>query len=56
MMSLSMDVEATRGAVAVIFFLFICFLIAANFFDSPERLRCWQTSLSSSGWQLRCSP
>jgi O-antigen ligase len=38
-MSLSMDVEATRGAVAVIFFLFICFLIAANFFNSPERLR-----------------
>jgi len=38
-MSLSMDVEATRGAVVVIFFLFICFLIAANFFDSPERLR-----------------
>jgi len=24
-MSLSMDVEATRGAVVVIFFLFICF-------------------------------
>ncbi|MEK6285207.1 MAG: O-antigen ligase family protein [Acidobacteriota bacterium] len=37
--SLSKDVEATRGAVAVIFFLFICFLIAANFFTSPERLR-----------------
>lgn len=37
--SLSMDVEATRGAVAVIFFLFVCFLIASNFFTSPERLR-----------------
>jgi len=37
--SLSMDVEATRAAVAVIFFLFVCFLIAANFFTSPERLR-----------------
>lgn len=37
--SLSMDVEATRGAVAVIFFLFVCFLIAANFFTSPKRLR-----------------
>lgn len=37
--SLSMDVEATRGAVVVIFFLFVCFLIAANFFTSPERLR-----------------
>lgn len=37
--SLSMDVEATRGAVTVIFFLFLCLLIAANFFTSPERLR-----------------
>jgi O-antigen ligase len=37
--SLSMDVEATRGAVAVIFFLFVSFLIAANFFDTPQRLR-----------------
>ncbi len=37
--SLSMDVEATRGAVAVIFFLFVSFLIAANFFGTPERLR-----------------
>jgi O-antigen ligase len=37
--SLSMDVEATRGAVAVIFFLFVCFLITANIFDTPERLR-----------------
>jgi O-antigen ligase len=37
--SLSMDVEATRGAVTVIFFLFVCFLITANFFTSPERLR-----------------
>jgi O-antigen ligase len=33
-----MDVEATRGAVAVIFFLFVSFLIAANFFDTPRRL------------------
>jgi len=37
--SLSMDVEATRGAVAVIFFLFVSFLLAANVFDTPERLR-----------------
>jgi O-antigen ligase len=37
--SLSMDVEATRGAVPVIFFLFVCFLITANFFTSSERLR-----------------
>jgi O-antigen ligase len=37
--SLSMDVEATRGASTVIFFLFACFLIASNFFRSGERLR-----------------
>ncbi|MFY9574535.1 MAG: O-antigen ligase family protein [Blastocatellia bacterium] len=37
--SLSMDVEATRGAATVIFFLFLCFLITSNFFTSPERLR-----------------
>ena len=37
--SLSMDVEATRGAVAVIFFLFVSFLIAANLIDTPHRLR-----------------
>ena len=36
--SLSMDVEATRGAAAVIFFLFASFLIAANFFATRERL------------------
>lgn len=37
--SLSMDVEATRGAVAMLFFLFVSFLIAVNFFDTTERLR-----------------
>ena len=37
--SLSMDVEATRGAAAMIFFLFVSFLIAVNFFDTPRRLR-----------------
>jgi len=36
--SLSMDVEATRGAVAVIFFLLVSFLISANFFATRERL------------------
>ena len=35
--SLSMDVEATRGAAAMIFFLFVSFLIAANIFDTQER-------------------
>jgi O-antigen ligase len=37
--SLSMDVEATRGAATVIFFLFVCFLVASNFFKNAERLR-----------------
>jgi O-antigen ligase len=36
--SLSMDVEATRGAVAAIFFLLVAFLISANFFATRERL------------------
>ncbi|HWN98582.1 MAG TPA: hypothetical protein VNS63_04865, partial [Blastocatellia bacterium] len=37
--SLSMDVEATRAAVTVLFFLLVSFLIAANFFEDRERLR-----------------
>ncbi|MFY9609933.1 MAG: O-antigen ligase family protein [Blastocatellia bacterium] len=37
--SLSMDVEATRAAVTVLFFLVVSFLIAVNFFDDRERLR-----------------
>jgi len=37
--SLSMDVEATRGALVVIFFLFVCFLIASTFFKSAQRMR-----------------
>lgn len=37
--SLSMDVEATRGAATMIFFLFVSFLIAANLFDTHYRLR-----------------
>src|ERR1044071_7648198 len=37
--SLSMDVEATRAAVTVMFFLFMCFVTAATFFDNRERLR-----------------
>jgi len=36
--SLSMDVEATRGATAMIFFLFVSFVIVVNFFDTPQRL------------------
>lgn len=37
--SLSMDVEATRAAVTVIFFVFASLVIAANFFASRRRLR-----------------
>jgi O-antigen ligase len=36
--SLSMDVEATRMAVTVLMFLLASFIIAANFFDTRERL------------------
>jgi O-antigen ligase len=37
--TLSMDVEATRGAAAMIFFLFVSFMIAANHFNTQDRLR-----------------
>ena len=37
--SLSMDVEATRATVTVLFFLLLSFLIAANFLDTRERLQ-----------------
>ena len=36
---ISMDVEATRTATTTLFFLLAFFLAAANFFDSPQRLR-----------------
>jgi O-antigen ligase len=38
-LSLSKDVEATRGAVVVLCYLFAAFVIAANFFATRERLR-----------------
>ncbi len=50
--SLSMDVEATRGAVAMIFFLLAAFLIAANFFDSADRLRLLVNFLTLFGLAL----
>src|SRR4030095_6356776 len=50
--SLSMDVEATRGAAPVVFFLFISFLIAANFFDNPDRLRMLSNFLIIFGLAL----
>jgi len=36
--SLSFDVEATRMAVTILFFLLVMFVMSANFFASPERL------------------
>jgi len=50
--SLSMDVEATRGAVTTIFFLFLSFLIVTNFFNTPERLRTLATTLIIFGLAL----
>ena len=38
-LSLSMDVEASRSAAAVLAFLTLSFLIAANWFGSPARMR-----------------
>lgn len=43
--SLSMDVEATRGAVAVLFFLLAAFIIAVNFFVTRERLKALANAL-----------
>jgi O-antigen ligase len=50
--SLSMDVEATRGAAAMIFFLFLSFLIAANLFDTHERLHMFANFLITFGLAL----
>jgi O-antigen ligase len=50
--SLSMDVEATRGAVVTIFFLLLAFLIAANFFDRLDRLRTLANFLTVFGLAL----
>src|SRR5215471_13130811 len=47
--SMSMDVEATRGAVLMIFFLFLAFLITANFFDRLERMRTLANFLTIFG-------
>src|SRR5215470_16373904 len=47
--SLSMDVEATRDALPVIFFLLCCLLIAANFFVNTARLRLLANFLTFYG-------
>ena len=43
--TLSIDSEATHQAVAVLFFLVVAYLIAANFLCSPDRLRALATFL-----------
>ena len=50
--SLSMDVEATRAALAVLFFLIAAFLIAVNFLNTPERLNGLATFLVFYGFAL----
>ena len=50
--SLSMDVEATRGAVVTILFLFLALLITANFFDSVASLRTLANFLTLFGLAL----
>src|SRR5215510_7836189 len=50
--SLSMDVEATRGAVVTIFFLFFALMIAANFFDNVAPLRTLANFLTLFGLAL----
>jgi O-antigen ligase len=43
--SLSFDVEATRATVMILFCLLACSLLAANFLNSPDRLRMLATFL-----------
>jgi O-antigen ligase len=50
--SLSMDVEATRAALPVLFFLIVGFLIAANFLNTPERLRSFVTFMIFFGFAV----
>jgi O-antigen ligase len=50
--SLSMDVEATRGAVTVLIFLLASFIIAANFFVTRERLGVLANALIMFGFAM----
>ena len=47
--SLSMDVEATRGAVTVLFFLVVSFFMAATFFVNRERFQTLVSFLAVYG-------
>jgi O-antigen ligase len=50
--SLSMDVEATRAALPVLFFLVAAFLMMVNFVNTPERLNRVVTFLIFYGFAL----
>lgn len=52
LISLSSDIEATRYAVKVIFFLFVAHLIAANFLAAEERLPTLIKFLTIFGFAL----
>src|SRR5207244_5864178 len=49
---LSLDIEATRGLVTVLFFLVASFIIAVNFFTSRGRLRTMANFLAIYGLAL----
>jgi O-antigen ligase len=49
-LDLSMDVEATRGAVVVLLFLLVSFIIGANFLARRERLRAFANFLIIFGF------
>lgn len=51
-LSLSMDVEATRTVVLILFFLLVAFIIAANFFTSHQRVRAVAAILTVYGLAL----
>lgn len=51
-LSLSMDVEATRGTVLALFFLVVSFLIAYNAFASPERKHTLASFLIIFGFSM----
>jgi O-antigen ligase len=50
--SLSMDVEATRAALPVLFFLIVAFILTVNFWNSPERLKQVAIFLTFYGFAL----
>ncbi len=50
--SLSQDLEATRGTVAIYITVLVMFLLSANFFANRERLRVMVTFLTFFGFAL----